>query len=346
MSKHTGFTLIELLVVVAIIALLIVILMPALRDAREQGKQVACLANMRSIGQATHAYAYEDKFEHAVPIHQTMVHTTQGGAESDWLWRTMLPRTFGGRTPIRGFPLSGGGQWPGTSNPDGWWAAQTRPLNNYLYGNRDAMDESGLTVFRCPSDRGYPDHPTIVDAPPVAVGIPLYDYLGNSYRIQTTGMYWPGGGGQHRASFTVGPWGHRLSTLQDTGKLVIYTEPCFYNFARRCSPFDPDTHRLRGWHRQVMAENVTFTDGSARSTRVGALQKWDHDTLARMGVRATVGINLILRRTSTWRMDCYPTPGAFIPVQDGNGGWLIDRLPANYIGWPFDGHQLNIFLPD
>lgn len=61
-SRHqaaTGFTLIELLVVVSIVGLLVAILLPSLRRARDQGKVAACAANLRQIGTAIHAYASE-----------------------------------------------------------------------------------------------------------------------------------------------------------------------------------------------------------------------------------------------------------------------------------------------
>ena len=55
-----GFTLIELLVVVAIIAVLISILLPALGLAKKQAKQLVCNTNLRSMGQAMMLYADEN----------------------------------------------------------------------------------------------------------------------------------------------------------------------------------------------------------------------------------------------------------------------------------------------
>ncbi len=47
--KRQGFTLIELLVVIAVIAILMAILMPALNRAKEQGKRVGCLNNLKQL---------------------------------------------------------------------------------------------------------------------------------------------------------------------------------------------------------------------------------------------------------------------------------------------------------
>ena len=59
MRKHEGFTLIELLVVIAIIALLLAILLPALKNAKVQARKIICRSNLHQWGVMANAYASE-----------------------------------------------------------------------------------------------------------------------------------------------------------------------------------------------------------------------------------------------------------------------------------------------
>jgi prepilin-type N-terminal cleavage/methylation domain-containing protein len=57
--RKRGFTLIELLVVIAIIGLLISILLPSLRRAREESRTTVCLSNLKQLTQSFFLYAEE-----------------------------------------------------------------------------------------------------------------------------------------------------------------------------------------------------------------------------------------------------------------------------------------------
>ena len=61
MNKTKGFTLIELLVVVAIIALLVAILIPAVQRAREEANRAACAATLKGLDTALYLYANSNR---------------------------------------------------------------------------------------------------------------------------------------------------------------------------------------------------------------------------------------------------------------------------------------------
>lgn len=93
-----GFTLIELLVVIAIIAVLMGILMPSLRKAKEQARKISCRSNMKQVGTAIAMYQasyYFDftanskwYFQNGTADH---AHEWQPNATRDLMNNNMLP---------------------------------------------------------------------------------------------------------------------------------------------------------------------------------------------------------------------------------------------------------------
>ncbi|MGA2071624.1 MAG: prepilin-type N-terminal cleavage/methylation domain-containing protein [Sedimentisphaerales bacterium] len=111
-----GFTLIELLVVIAIIALLLAVMLPALRLARAVSKKMACQSNLKQLGYAWNMYLehYNGCFYRAT------------GADF----------TYGG--------------W----NGDPIWSQPSRPLNRFVGLPEIVEDEKSAHVFCCPADTG------------------------------------------------------------------------------------------------------------------------------------------------------------------------------------------------
>ena len=360
-SVRKGFTLIELLVVVAIIALLISILLPSLQGAREQAKKVLCLSNMRQIGIASHSYATDDPRGQIVPTHRLGVLAAHAnGFPARWGWRTALPFSYGGRTPIRGMPTSSGEVQVMNGNyneANHWtWGAPSRPLNRYLYGEISAGDFFKMPMFKCAADAGYPDidpnSPEVggvdeMDAPPEAAGVPCYDYLGNSYRVNTCGLIWSAGS-LAMADMSVGAKGHSASDIDSPSRTTLYCEPLFYWWSRQRLDENPDidlgSFMFPGWHKKVMSDNVIYCDGSARQTKIEKLAEWDQETLENMNFSPEYFDDpfAFLRRGRTWQTDCYPSPGAITKTyaDSGQSLWNPESISSNS-GWPFDNYTQN-----
>jgi type II secretory pathway pseudopilin PulG len=135
--------LIELLVVIAVIAMLLAILLPALRKVRTLTKRVTCQTNLKQIALAWNMYLddYDGRFYQG-----NNVNTEYGG------WGGTVSQGIVDRPP--------------------------RPLNSYFSLPVDLPDdieiENDTKIFCCPADRG--------GVPGFALHEKAYRYIGTSYQ--------------------------------------------------------------------------------------------------------------------------------------------------------------------
>ncbi|MGE3180211.1 MAG: type II secretion system protein [Phycisphaerae bacterium] len=333
-----AFTLIELLTVIGIIAVLISMLLPSLSNAREQGKRAVCLSNLRSIGQAAIAYSTEDQKELIIPIQKMMV--TPMPADDYWLRRCAMWFSYGGRSAQEPFLTDNGPRMLDTHEE---WAARTRPLNLYVYGDVMQSDEYDMKLYECPSDRGYPHAEDIDDSPIENARRSCYDTIGNSYRASLFGIF-PLPGGPYDGAFAVGPWGHKLSSIVDPARTPAFGEPTFFNMIGLDNGVaNPDPVIATGWHGKWMADNLAFCDGSARFTGADG-----HQTVEETAARERMGVGEnwdLISRGPTWRFDLWPTHGARIWADDPEN--LLWNPPYSGHGdraadWPFVRAQDNL----
>jgi prepilin-type N-terminal cleavage/methylation domain-containing protein/prepilin-type processing-associated H-X9-DG protein len=107
-SVHTrAFTLIELMVSISIIALLIAILLPALKKTRQAAQAVQCLSNQRQIGIAMTAYA--NRYDGYSP---TTYDSAVGGPEKYWSGRLFVDGYIDSKAVFRCPSWDNGGRFP------------------------------------------------------------------------------------------------------------------------------------------------------------------------------------------------------------------------------------------
>ncbi len=172
-DRACGFTLIELLVVVAVLAILIGILLPALGKARESGRLIQCKSNIRQLTQAAHTY----------------------GNDNDTLWPVVPAYVFPGSGNLVFDSFAYGGKttatfWQTYAAGRSFHTIAERPLNRWLYPEDDMADPPGgkrkeLPIYRCPSDAGTYQRTAWSPTTVLDTSITSYDDVGTSYHQNT-----------------------------------------------------------------------------------------------------------------------------------------------------------------
>ncbi len=137
-----GFTLIELLVVVSIIALLLAVILPGLRKAKDAARRTICLSNIKSQTLSWNLYANDNGGKIAAakttPIYET----------------SSNPRTFDWHP---GYLKNWGPTWVGMIHPTASFGLQTTDAKAQLacvtMGTFYPYSGQSPDIYRCPEDR-------------------------------------------------------------------------------------------------------------------------------------------------------------------------------------------------
>jgi len=130
-----GFTLVELLVVLAVLALLIALMLPAMNKARLTARSIKCQSNLRAIG-AGYAMYRVDNGNWLPPLNSFVSVNAEGTSKPYGMYNAIGPYV--------GLPQWGGLHDPPTGNDDG------RFLKFDSYWGSYKNRKFTKTVFYCP----------------------------------------------------------------------------------------------------------------------------------------------------------------------------------------------------
>jgi len=253
MSRHknkrscsvTAFTLIELLVVISIIALLISILLPALRHARNTAMSLQCLSTLRQFGIAIHNYAnsYDDVLplvierREADPLLTNSPETSGQG----WAWSGLLYKE--GLIPVNGF-VCAKDDTPPTLEQHLWVNARRNSYAATLF-------YAGTSSIACPP---WSLPPSYNESPALRVS-----HIMKPSQVQNV---WDGGMNYHAV--------HLLTTAKTNWPLVVLQGTASsHSQMWRHNPASPRLYTDYG-------PNALFVDGHAESNiELGSLEESD-----------------------------------------------------------------------
>jgi prepilin-type N-terminal cleavage/methylation domain-containing protein/prepilin-type processing-associated H-X9-DG protein len=130
-ARRRGLTLIEILVVIAIIAVLISLLLPAVQSMREAANRAQCLNNLKQIALAAHGYHGDNgKFPVGARLPVLVGDRPTGGTN---VWVELLP-------------------YFEQDNLQNHWDPNDNSRNNTV-GGRNALTAQVIKILLCPSDR-------------------------------------------------------------------------------------------------------------------------------------------------------------------------------------------------
>jgi prepilin-type N-terminal cleavage/methylation domain-containing protein len=162
LSLRRGFTLVELLVAVAIIAVMIALLLPAVRAAREAGRRTICRNNLRQIGLACQSHhdalgclptgggptwQYHVTFEEGQPA-------TTGRQRASWLYQLLpyLEQTAAWNDTSRGSQIDRSIAAIGSVVPTYFCPTRRQPASHPPIADWRVFPNSGQTFANAPTD--------------------------------------------------------------------------------------------------------------------------------------------------------------------------------------------------